>query len=61
MRVVSSSDPDRFITSAKNTEKLTSAYEHTRLVGLRTTKSCATSSKILSIQPIYFSINEEMC
>lgn len=34
---------------------------HTRLVGFRTTKRCEEAEKIMSVQPIYFSIDETMC
>ena len=37
------------------------SYEHTRLVGLRTFKRCATSKQILQVQPIYYSVNEGIC
>mmetsp|Transcript_31059 Transcript_31059/g.41169 ORF Transcript_31059/g.41169 Transcript_31059/m.41169 type:complete len:186 (+) Transcript_31059:372-929(+) len=34
---------------------------HTRLVGLRTTKECEGSKNIMSVQPIYYSIDKKMC
>ena len=37
------------------------ANDHTRLVGFRTTKNCKDSMLIRSLQPIYFSVNQEMC
>ena len=37
------------------------SYEHTRLIGFRTTKRCDTSRFIQQIQPVYFSIDEKMC
>ena len=37
------------------------SYEHTRLIGFRTTKRCDTSRFVQQVQPIYFSIDEKMC
>ena len=34
---------------------------HTRLVGFRTTKRCESDNNIMSVQPIYYSIDEQMC
>lgn len=34
---------------------------HTRLVGFRSTKRCEESKTIMSLQPIYYSIDEKMC
>ena len=33
----------------------------TRLIGFRTTKRCESSKFIMSLQPIYYSLDEEMC
>lgn len=35
--------------------------EHTRIIGFRTTKECETAKQIMSIQPIYFSLDEGIC
>jgi len=34
---------------------------HTRVVGFRTTKSCESAKQILSVQPIYYSVDEKVC
>jgi len=36
-------------------------YSMTRLVGFRTTKKCRSSQNILQVQPIYFSLDEDVC
>ena len=42
-------------------ELLGDANSHTRVAGFRTTKRCSTAKTILSVQPIYYSIDEKMC
>ena len=44
-----------------NPDVYKNANDHTRLVGFRTTKNCKDSMLIRSLQPIYFSVNQEMC
>ena len=34
---------------------------NTRLIGFRTTKRCQTDKKIMSVQPIFYSIDEDLC
>lgn len=34
---------------------------HTRIVGFRTTKSCENAKQIMSVQPIYYSVDEKIC
>lgn len=46
----------------KNEELEMKDYKHhTRLVGFRTTKSCHGAKNIMSLQPIYYSVNKQMC
>ena len=41
--------------------RIVNDYESTRLIGFRTTKKCKDDKLIKSIQPIYYSKNEEVC
>ena len=50
------------ITSVPNEVSLIEGHSrHTRLVGFRSTKRCEESKTIMSLQPIYYSIDEKMC
>ena len=49
------------MTFVKNDADLMQANDNTRLIGFRTTKRCHSSKQIKSIQPIYYSINEDIC
>ncbi len=49
------------IESALDDEFFVNSYSTTRLVGFRTLKRCDTSLEILRIEPIYYSVSEEMC
>ena len=49
------------LRKAKNSEVMKKANAHTRIIGFRTTKRCHSAKQILSVQPIYYSINREMC
>jgi len=40
---------------------LINSYGHTRLVGLRTQKLCDSAQDVVSVQPIYYSVDEQMC
>ena len=44
-----------------NSHEWLTANDHTRLIGFRTTKRCRSDKQIMSIQPIYYSIDERMC
>lgn len=52
---------DGNMRNVDNDMELVKANKHTRLVGFRTTKRCSSAKQIMSVQPIYFSINEDMC
>ena len=45
----------------ENDARLLEAESHTRIVGFRSTKRCREDYTTMSIQPIYYSINENMC
>ena len=45
----------------QNDARLLEAESHTRIIGFRSTKRCREDYTTMSIQPIYYSINEEMC
>ena len=47
--------------SVENDPRLLEAESHTRIVGFRSTKRCREDYTTMSIQPIYYSINEDMC
>lgn len=36
-------------------------YDTTRLIGFRTSKSCKQADQISMVQPIYYSIDEQVC
>lgn len=42
-------------------EEVDERHETTRLIGFRTTKDCATSKLIKSVQPIYYSMDSDIC
>lgn len=42
-------------------EEVDERHETTRLVGFRTSKECADSKLTKSIQPIYYSLDEDIC
>ena len=44
-----------------NDEEFLTANSHTRIVGFRSTKRCREDYTTMSLQPIYYSINENMC
>ena len=52
---------DSSLKKIKNSEALIAGNSHTRLIGFRTSKRCHSSKSILSVQPIYYSIDEEFC
>jgi len=49
------------LRSIENDSIFIDSNKHTRIVGFRTTKRCHNSKKIRSIQPIYYSVNEDIC
>ena len=52
---------DDYLHYIHNDDRLFEEYhEHVRIVGFRTTKACASSAKIMSVQPIYFA-SGKMC
>ena len=52
---------DGRLNEVDNDMALIKGNKHTRLVGLRTTKRCANAKEIMSVQPIYLSVDEDMC
>ena len=42
-------------------ETLRDINNNTQIIGFRTTKACKEAKKIMSIQPIYYSIDRNMC
>ena len=50
------------LSEQDNHEELILGTEgHTRIVGFRTTKACESSKRIMSLQPIYYSLDRRMC
>lgn len=41
-----------------NLKAIRDSHAHTRIVGFRTTKNCHSAKQIMSVQPIYYSVNE---
>ena len=41
-----------------NLKAIKDSHAHTRIVGFRTTKKCHSAKQIMSVQPIYYSVNE---
>lgn len=52
---------DGQLMKVRNAAELVGADKHTRLVGFRTSKLCQEATKIMSVQPIYFSVDRAMC
>lgn len=48
-------------SSKEDHSDMVDSYGHTRLIGFRTTKPCQTNKFITSIQPIYYSVDDNIC
>ena len=54
--------PNAHIAAAGEVDsRLVEAYDTTRVIGFRTTKQCRQAKLLKSIQPIYYSRDEDIC
>lgn len=60
-QIVSQSQPKGKLSEVIVDKEILESARHTRVVGFRTSKRCAGSKNITGVQPIYYSIDEQMC
>lgn len=49
------------VEAVKLDDEILKNHENTRLIGFRTTKRCHTAKQTMSVQPIFFSVNRDLC